>query len=83
MKILFTRNSALRRTRRTTLFVVCLHATYSELSLYRVVFYTTLGIFFMCLSSRENHDLEYSLNLPVRKRDLVGARILTVCILNF
>lgn len=43
-------------------------------------FYTTLGIFFMCLSSRENHDLEYSLNLPVRKRDLVGARILTVCI---
>ena len=34
----------------------------------------------MCLSSRENHDLEYSLNLPVRKRDLVGARILTVCI---
>lgn len=43
-------------------------------------FYTTLGIFFMCLSSRENHDLEYSLNLPVRKRDLVGARILTVCV---
>lgn len=43
-------------------------------------FYTTLGIFFMCLSSRENHDLEYSLNLPVRKRDLVGARLLTVCI---
>lgn len=43
-------------------------------------FYTTLGIFFMCLSSRENHDLEYSLNLPVRKRGLVGARILTVCV---
>lgn len=80
MKILFTRNSALRRTRRTTFFVVCLYAAYPELSLSCVVFYTTLGIFFMCLSSRENHDLEYSLNLPVRKRDLVGARILTVCV---
>lgn len=77
---MFTRNSALRRTRRTTFFVVCLYAAYPELSLSCVVFYTTLGIFFMCLSSRENHDLEYSLNLPVRKRDLVGARILTVCI---
>lgn len=70
----------MRRTRRTTFFVVCLYAAYPELSLSCVVFYTTLGIFFMCLSSRENHDLEYSLNLPVRKRDLVGARILTVCI---
>lgn len=41
-------------------------------------FYTTLGIFFMCLSSRENHDLEYGLNLPVRKRDLVSARFIAV-----
>jgi hypothetical protein len=39
-------------------------------------FYTTLGIFFICLTGRENGDIRYSLLLPVKKGDLVRARIL-------
>lgn len=38
-------------------------------------FYTTLGIFFLCLNGRENHDIEFTLALPVRKREIVKARI--------
>lgn len=38
-------------------------------------FYTALGLFFLCLNGRENHDIEYSLTLPVRKREIVAARI--------
>ena len=49
---------------------------------YVVFFYTTLGIFFMCLNGRENHDIEYSLQLPVRKTQLVYARILYSTILE-
>ena len=41
---------------------------------YVVLFYTGLGIFFVCLTGRENHDIEYSLSLPARKRDIVTAR---------
>ena len=48
---------------------------------YVTFFYTTLGVFFICLTGRENHDLFYTLSLPIRKRDLVKARILfVVCI---
>lgn len=43
---------------------------------YVTFFYTGLGIFFMCLSGRENRDLEYSLILPVGKADIVSARLL-------
>lgn len=42
---------------------------------YVVMYYSSLSLFFVCLSGRENHDIEYSLMLPVRKRDLVRARI--------
>lgn len=42
---------------------------------YVTFFYTTLGLFFLCLTGRENHDIEYSMVLPVRKRTLVQARI--------
>ncbi len=42
---------------------------------YVILFYSSLGLFFVCLSGRENHDLEYSLTLPVRKGDIVRARI--------
>lgn len=42
---------------------------------YVTFFYTSLGVFFVCLTGRENHDIEYSMSLPVRKRDLVRARI--------
>ena len=38
-------------------------------------FYTTLGIFFICLTGRENQDVSYSLLLPVSKGELVKARL--------
>lgn len=42
---------------------------------YVTFFYTCLGIFFVCLTGRENQDMLYMLLLPVRKRDVVRARI--------
>ncbi len=42
---------------------------------YVVLFYSALSLFFVCLSGRENRDIEFSLVLPVRKGDLVRARI--------
>lgn len=47
-----------------------------------VMFYTCLGIFFLCQSGRENNDVFFTLMLPVRKRRVVLARILTACILE-
>lgn len=41
-------------------------------------FYTGLGIFFTCLGGRENHDVAYSVALPVRKSQVVKARVLFV-----
>ncbi len=41
---------------------------------YIIFFYGALGLFFVCLNGRENHDIEYSVSLPVRKRDIVKAR---------
>ncbi|MBR5329818.1 MAG: ABC-2 transporter permease [Firmicutes bacterium] len=49
---------------------------------YVTFFYTTLGIFFICLSGRENRDAEFSLLLPMAKRDIVKARFLTVLFLE-
>ena len=43
-------------------------------------FYMTLGIFFMCLTGRENKDIYYMLMLPVRKSDIVKARVSTIVI---
>lgn len=40
-----------------------------------IFFYTTMSVFFTCLSGRENRDIAYSLALPVAKRDIVRARI--------
>lgn len=45
-------------------------------------FYSCLSVFFICLNGRENKDIFYSMMLPVRKRDLVRARILTVVLLQ-
>lgn len=42
---------------------------------YVVLYYSSLSLFFVCLSGRENRDIEYSLMLPIRKRDVVRARI--------
>lgn len=41
---------------------------------YVILFYSMLGIFFVCLTGRENHDLYFTMSLPIRKRDLVRAR---------
>ena len=41
---------------------------------YVTFFYTTLGIFLMMQSARENRDLYYMALLPITKRDMVKAR---------
>ena len=45
-------------------------------------FYMTLGVFFICLGGRENHDITFMLTLPVPKRDAVTARFLLVVLLE-
>lgn len=45
-------------------------------------FYITLGIFFICMSGRENHDISFTMTLPVSRREIVAARILMCCILE-
>ena len=42
--------------------------------MYIIGFWATLGLFYACISARENNDLYYTLLLPVRKRDAVRAR---------
>lgn len=43
--------------------------------LYTVFFYSTLALFFICLTGRENKDVFYTMLLPVSKRDIVKARM--------
>lgn len=50
---------------------------------YVTFFYSGLAIFFICLNGRENHDISYTMNLPVRKKDIVAARFLLVVLLQF
>lgn len=45
-------------------------------------FYLTLAVFFICLSGRENQDVFYTLLLPIRKRDVVKARMIFVICLE-
>lgn len=47
-----------------------------------VFFYTTLAIFFTCLTGRENQDVTYTLLLPVSKRDVVRARFLLITLME-
>lgn len=47
-----------------------------------VFFYTALGIFFTCLTGRENQDVVYTMLLPVSKRDAIRARILLAALLE-
>lgn len=42
-------------------------------------FYMTLAVFFICLTSRENHDAAYNAVLPVSRAQIVRGRILFVC----
>ena len=39
-------------------------------------FFSGLGVFFVCLTARENGDMAFSCTLPVKKRDAALARIL-------
>ena len=45
-------------------------------------FYITLGLFFICTGARENHDVTYTLTLPVEKRALVTGRFLLAMLLE-
>lgn len=45
---------------------------------YLVFFYSCLSVFFTCLQGRENRDYLYTALLPVKKRDVVRSRFLTV-----
>lgn len=45
-------------------------------------FYMTLAVFFTCMMGRENHDVIYTMTLPVAKSDVVKARIGFVVILE-
>lgn len=49
---------------------------------YVIFFYTGLAIFFTCLSGRENHDVFYSMTLPVSRRDIVAARFSSAVLLQ-
>lgn len=37
-------------------------------------FYLTLSFFFICLTARENHDITFTMTLPVARKDIVTAR---------
>lgn len=51
--------------------------------IYHVAFiYTLLGVFLIFLTGRENKDILVTVSLPVRKRDLVKARISMVTIIE-
>ena len=45
-------------------------------------FYITLGVFFICLTGRENHDAGYTAALPVSRKQIVEGRILLVLCLE-
>jgi hypothetical protein len=49
---------------------------------YAAFFYICLSIFFVFLTARENKDVFYTALLPVRKRDIVKARIYMVAIIE-
>ena len=44
---------------------------------YVTFFYTTLGIFLFFQAARENRDIAYMLLLPVKKQQMVYARVWT------
>lgn len=47
-----------------------------------IFFYVSMAIFFTCLLGRENKDVIYSLNLPIRKKDIVASRFLFAVIIQ-
>jgi len=49
---------------------------------YVTFFYTTLGLFFLSQSGRENHDIEFTMMLPITRKNLVQARILFAALIE-
>lgn len=49
---------------------------------YVIFFYTSLAVFFTCLTGRENNDVFYTMLLPVKKTDIVKGRYAFVIILE-
>ncbi len=49
---------------------------------YVIFFYTSLGLFFICLTGRENRDIVFSMTLPVSRRAIVRARMMTALFLE-
>lgn len=47
-----------------------------------IFFYTGLAVFFTCLTGRENHDVVFTMLLPVAKKDVVKARVMLVALLE-
>ena len=45
-------------------------------------FYITLGVFFICLTARENHDAGFTAFLPVSRKQIVWGRVLLVLCLE-
>ena len=45
-------------------------------------FYMGLGIYFICLTARENHDASFTLMLPASRADAVRARVLFCAVLE-
>lgn len=43
-----------------------------------IFFYTSLAVFFTCLTGRENQDVPFTMLLPIRKQDVVKARFALV-----
>lgn len=75
-------------------FALCLHPTSLIFLLFAafvfipnypyevMFFFSGLSVFFICITSRENGDLAFTCNLPVRKSDVAAARILFCVILQ-
>ena len=49
---------------------------------YIIFFYTGLAIFFTCMNGRENHDVFYSVTLPIAKKEVVRGRFTFVILLE-
>ncbi len=47
-----------------------------------VFFFLPLGFFFISLGGRENHDVTFSMTLPVARKDIVAARVSLFVILE-
>ncbi len=49
---------------------------------YVIFFYETLGLFFLFMSGNATNDIFFTTLLPIRKRDAVKARVMTVVVIE-